>query len=91
MVCPIPWQAYKVNSYTLETLDEMPIKGLFNARRLYMFTPHISTTLALAQVEEVKGQGSEETEEEEDQTDETEEGKENEEVTKETIVDKEDM
>jgi len=46
-----------LNSYTLETLEGLPLTGMYNARRLQAFTPHEGTKLALGEltrIEEVR-------------------------------------
>ena len=46
-----------LNLYTLETLEGLPLTGMYNARRLRAFTPHEGTKLALGEltrIEEVR-------------------------------------
>ena len=50
--CVVSWLC---NSYTLESLDGVPLSGLYNARRLRAFEPRDGTRLAseeMAQLEE---------------------------------------
>ena len=62
----------QVNSYTLETLAGLPLAGVYNARRLWQFSPREGTQLAMdelawtEEVEENELQNMEEEEEEEE-------------------------
>ena len=52
----------KLNSYTLETLNGLPLAGVYNSRRLRIFEPREGTKLAkdeLARMETHKGDGVE--------------------------------
>jgi hypothetical protein len=52
----------KLNSYTLETLNGLPLAGVYNSRRLRRFEPREGTELAkgeLARMEMHEGDGME--------------------------------
>jgi hypothetical protein len=49
--------ARKLNSYTLETLEGVPLNGLFNVRRLRAFKPRDGTKLALAEASRKEAAG----------------------------------
>ena len=43
-----------LNSYTLETLEGLPLTGIYNTRRLRAFTPHVGMKLAASEMERME-------------------------------------
>jgi hypothetical protein len=43
-----------LNSYTLETLEGLPLTGIYNTRRLRAFTPRVGTKLAASEMERME-------------------------------------
>jgi hypothetical protein len=43
-----------LNSYTLETLEGLPLTGVYNTRHLRAFTPRVGTKLAASEMERME-------------------------------------
>ena len=43
-----------LNSYTLKTLEGLPLTGIYNTRCLHAFTPHVGTKLVTSEMEHME-------------------------------------